>query len=381
MGRDQVASLKGRNTTDEVVDHSLHGLASIRFVSAPPCIRDKARRRLGPSARAHGEPDITFLFKDSLPPRGRLRFLGLNEAAYDDDFFYLLDDVGNKVRIDVQKVGDRCEIVCERGVTSLPLLLPLIGLRLLRKGHVLLHSSCFVYEGKGILVAGWQKGGKTEMLLAFMAEGAAFVANEWTIVSRDGGVRGVGGVLQIWDWHFRSLPQYLERLPSVDRRRLALFRAWQRVYNAIPKRSPPRGAAARGLRRLSLEGGVSFLSQVAAEPERLFGGSVWEGPASLDRIFLATAGAGETEVFASDPREIARRMVASQSYERRQLVAAYDHFRFAFPDRTNELLEHARDYELRMLSRAFSGRAAYEIAHPYPVPLGDLYRAAVGFCG
>ena len=363
------------------IDHSLHGLVTIRMISAPAPIREMVRRRLGPSTEASDEPDISVSFTDRLPTAGPLRFLGLNEAAYDDEFFYLLDRIGNRIQIDLATLGERCSVVCERGVTSLPFLVPIVGLRLLRKGYVLLHSSSFVYEGKGILVAGWQKGGKTEMALAFMAAGAEFVGNEWTIVSKEAGrLYGVGGVLQVWDWQVRDLPQYWRRLPTGDRRRLTLLRSYQRLYNALPQRGAPQHVVGRTLHQLSLEGGVSWLRQARVSPERLFRDSLWEGPAPLDRIFLATVRAGGVAVLPADPQMIAQRMVASQAYERRQLLAAYDHYRFAFPERSNDLLERAYDNERSLLSEAFADKAAYEIVHPYPVPLEDLHRAAVSFC-
>src|SRR4051794_29854964 len=122
------------------IDHSLHGLVTIRMISAPAPIKDMVRRRLGPSTDASDEPDISVSFTDSLPTAGPLRFLGLNEAAYDNESFYLLDGIGNRIQIDLATLGERCNIVCERGVTTLPLLLPIVGLHLLRKGYVLLHS-------------------------------------------------------------------------------------------------------------------------------------------------------------------------------------------------------------------------------------------------
>ena len=371
----------GSGSSAEVVDHSVHGLVTIRTTSAPPVILNKLKRRLGPSTEvADDEPDIYISFENSLPIHGRLRFLGLNKAAYDDEHFYLLDDSGHKMRIDLETAGERCEIRCERAFNSIPFLMPLIGLRLLRKGHVLLHSSAFVRDGKGALVAGWQKGGKTEMLLAFTTAGASYLTNEWTIVSPDEGtLRGVGGVLQIWDWHLRHTPLYYGRLPERDRRRLAVFRLYQRVYDMLPGRSSPRGVVRKALEQLSLEGGVALLRQVRVTPERLFDDAIWKGPAPLDLVFLATVGDSGTKIYPIDTQEVAQRMVASQAYERRDMLAAYDHFRFAFPGRSNQLLEQAGKYELQMLTRAFSGKAAHEITHPYPVPLEDLYRVAAPF--
>jgi hypothetical protein len=75
------------------------------------------------------------------------------------------------------------------------------------------------------------------------------------------------------------------------------------------------------------------------------------------------------------PSHIARSMVASLAFERRALLARYEQFRFAFPERRSELLETARAREFEYLSQALEGRPAYEIVHPYPVPLHALYEA------
>ncbi len=368
--------------SNEVIDHSVHGLVTIRLVCAPQSVVDSVVRALGRSQGSPSkEPDICVTFTDNITPYGKLRLIGLNEAAFDDETFFLLDNLGRRIRLDFDRLGERCELVCEHGVSAIPLLIPLLGLSLLRKGHVLLHSSSFVYEDKGILVTGWEKGGKTEMLLPFMAAGAYYLADEWTIVSpEDGTLRGLSGIAQIWSWHFRYLPQYWARIRAIDRHRIRLVRLYQRLYRAVPDAVRDRFLPLPFLRRLSLEGGISLLGQSRSSPERLFRDHMWQGTANLDRVFLVSAVQGETSVSPIDSQMIARRMVASLAYERRRLLVAYNQFRFAFPDRKNELLETAGQQELRLLSQALEGRPAYQICHPYPVPLHDLYKAAVPFC-
>jgi hypothetical protein len=45
-------------------------------------------------------------------------------------------------------------------------------------------------------------------LLAFMATGAQYLADEWTIVSAAGGqMRGLASHVQIWSWQFDYLPE------------------------------------------------------------------------------------------------------------------------------------------------------------------------------
>jgi hypothetical protein len=362
-----------------VVDHSIHGLATIRLVNAPQHVIKALVRTLGRSqGSAAAEPDITVTFVDKLATKGRLRFLGLNEAAFDDDHFYLLDDVGHRVRIDLDQVGEPCELICERGIKAVPLILPILGLRLLRKGHILLHSGSFVYAGKGVLVAGWQKGGKTELALPYLAAGAQYMSDEWTVVSGETGmVYGLTGIAQIWSWHFRYMPQFWARVSNMDRLRIQLMRLYQRLfqqfYRLLPQTFRERSLLLSYLYRFSLEGGFFVLGQVRSAPEVLFNNQVRREPARLDHVFLATVGEGKTTVLPIEPQEIADRMVASQAFERRKLLIAYAQFRFAFPNRANTWLENAGEHERKVLIQALTGKPAYEVCHPYPMPLNELY--------
>lgn len=364
----------------KVIDHSIHGLATIRLVDAPPHVVKALVRTLGRSqGEASAEPDLTITFVDQLPTRGRLRFLGLNEAAFDDEHFYVLDDLGHRVRIDMERLGEPCEVVCERGIKSIPLILPMLGLRLLRKGHILLHSGSFVYAGKGVLVTGWQKGGKTELSLPYVAAGAQYMSDEWTVVSAETGrLYGLTGIAQIWSWHFRYMPQFWARVKTMDRLRIQLMRLYQRLYRQfyrlLPHQMRERSLLLTYLYRFSLEGGFFVLGQVRSAPEKLFD-QVRRESAQLDQVFLATVGEGSTTVLPIAPQEVADRMIASQAFERRKLVITYEQFRFAFPDRANTWLEDVREHERSVLTRALAGKPAYEVCHPYPVPLSELYEA------
>jgi hypothetical protein len=365
-----------------VTDYSLHGLVTIRLVDAPPSALKAIVRVMGKSQGTPAtEPDIVIRYVDSMPVDGELRYIGLNAAAFDRAHFYRVDERGGLIRFDFEALGGPLEILCERGVSSVPHLVQIVGLRLLQQGYVLLHSGAFVYEGVGVLVTGWEKGGKTETLLPFMANGAQYLSDEWTIVSAvEGRLWGLTGMTQMWSWHLRYMPAFWARITPFDRFRIRMMRLYQRAYNALPEAMRGRdGFLAGKFHRLSLEGGVPLLGQVRAAPEMVFRGQLWQGAAGLDRLFLASLGDGETRILPADGRDIAERMAASLAYERRTLWVAYEQFRFAFPERTNAVLESAREREQDLLLQVFSGRAAHEIRHPYPVDLPALYRAVVPY--
>jgi hypothetical protein len=66
-------------------------------------------------------------------------------------------------------------------------------------------------------------------------------------------------------------------------------------------------------------------------------------------------------------------MVFSLQHERLDLLAHYLKFRFAFPDRSNALIEHAEEMQRAALERALEGKEAYVVAHPYPAPIRAVY--------
>jgi hypothetical protein len=373
---------RGGAAVDAAGDYSVHGLVTIRLENAPASAREALVHELGAAAGAgSGPPDITVTFTPRLRPAGELRFLDVGQAAFDDQSFYLLDDAGRRTQIDFTALGTPCRLLCEMGVRRIPLLVPLVSLALLGKGYALLHASSFVYQGRGALVTGWKKGGKTEMLLAFMAAGAHYLADEWTIVGGETArLYGLAALVPTRDWHLRQQPRLWRRITSRDRLRLRLFRLYRGFYDATPALRALPSIPGQALRELRREDGAARLGLAVNPPDDLFPGRVWRGPAPLDRVFLGVAAAGPISVAPAPPEVIAQRMVHSLAYERADLLRAYQQFRFAFPDRESPAIEGAQARELGALTQALAGAPAFEIRHPYPVPLAALYHAAKPYC-
>jgi hypothetical protein len=56
-------------------------------------------------------------------------------------------------------------------------------------------------------------------------------------------------------------------------------------------------------------------------------------------------------------------------------MSYYLQFRFAFPEATNDLIEHAGAIQAERLAQVLDGKEAYAVYHPYPVPIQKLYDA------
>jgi hypothetical protein len=369
------------------VDYDLHGLVGIRLHNASPRDAAMVARQLGlsptPLAR---EPDIRIRFVDHLPGPSPMRLLDLENAGYGDDAFLLLraktrDRKQARVQIAFDQIGDECEIICEKGITLIPLLVPILNLTVLAKGYIPLHAAAFTFEGTGVLVSGWAKGGKSETLLAFAANGANYLGDEWIYLSPDGKeMYGMPMPIRMLEWLLQELPHHQSLLDRRERMRLWAVR---RIVASLD------WAMSSPMRHIPLVAGIAerikplFKHQLytTLSPRKLFGERMGPLSGSFDKlIFVASHDSPEVIVTPVDPQEIAQRMLFSLEYERQNLLADYLKFRFAFPERQNRLIEQAAALERELLPQALAGKEAYAVYHPYPVSLPALYNAIRPIC-
>jgi hypothetical protein len=363
-------------------DFDLHGLVGIRLVDASAGDAAAVARQLGPISKPlEREPDIVVRFVDRLPGRTTMRLLGLNDAAFTDDAFFVACPKSKSpawVQIPMDQLGGRCEIVCETGVAAVPLLIAIINLTVLARGLVPLHASAFRYEGRGVLVTGWSKGGKTETLLGFVANGAEYIGDEWIHLKTDAdGTRmyGLPEPMRIWDWHLDDLPQFRATLGRRQRAKLRALRFVTRSLqwagsNAVGRRVLPSSVTTRLTPLLERQ------RWVQVPPHQLFGSSVGELSGPLDQVMLVMSHAApEFVVRPIGSAEVTERMAFSLQQERLPLTAKYQMFRFAFPRRRNPLIDDAERLERELLQRALAGKESYSVCHPYPVSPRAIFEA------
>jgi hypothetical protein len=366
------------------VDYDLHGLVGIRLVGASPGDVAAVTRQLGPiRSRLEREPDIVIRFVDRLATSSRLRHLGVEEAGFTDDAFLVLRSKHKapaKVQIAFAEIGERCEIVCERGLPAVPLLIPIVNLTVLHKGAVPLHASAFVHDGTGVVATGWSKGGKTEAMLAFVDRGARYVGDEWVYITGDGArIFGIPEPIRVWDWHLQELPRYRALAGRGDRARLRAIKSLLALERVLAAPRARRLALARGFRRVA----PLLRKQLFVDipPERLVAGGLGALSGSFDRLFLlASHEAPDVTVEPIDPLEVGRRMVFSLQHERLAFMTYYLQFRFAFPDQRNPVVEEAEELQREALERVLAGKPAYAVYHPYPASIPALFDAMSPYC-
>ncbi len=353
------------------VDFNLHNLVGIRLLDARLGDVRAVARQLGPLQRPlSAPPDIVICFVERMALTDTLRTLGMGEAAFSaDDFFVLRSKykAQARVRLNLEQAGQSpCEVVCETGLPAVPLLIPLINLTMIVKGVLPLHAAAFTYNGAGVVATGWSKGGKTEALLAFMRQGAHYVGDEWVYLPADDSrALGIPEPIRVWDWYLRQLPDLRVRLSRSDRLRLAALRGVATLRRRTPALVP--GRLARFLERQRF---------ADLDPRALFPAERCALAGRFDRLFwMVTHESPAIEVLPVSAEEIARRMLHSLLYEWLPFMEWYRMYRFAFPERRNEAIEALEARLTTLLSETLSGRPAWVVAHPYPVDLAALFAA------
>lgn len=356
-------------------DFDLHGIVGVRLLGAAPTDVATVSRQLGlPCTDLDRDPHITIEFVD-VATRAPLTHVGVGDTGFNRDGFFVLGAGGSagRTRFPFDAAGGPLTLVCERGLAAVPHLVALVNLAALGDGVLPLHASAFTTQGRGVLVMGWSKGGKTESLLAAMQHGAQYVGDEWVYLLADGTMLGLPEPLRLWDWHLEQLDELRRSRSGRERARLA---AWRTVSGAarVAANSPLPGAdLARRVLPLARR-----QANLRVSPEVLFGPERVSPRGRLDStvLVLSHAGAEFTEELA-EPRELSGRMSASLAEERAAFMSHYRQFRFAFPHRRNPLVESAEERESALLAARFDHRPCVKVSHPHPCDIAALGAAVL----
>jgi hypothetical protein len=382
----QSSNIEVNHVNTEIFDFDLHGIVGIRLLNARPGDLAAVKRQLGPiQSVLTKNPDIIIRFVDRMKLSSSVRYIGVEDSGFTEDAFLILrgkyqTDV--KVQIPFDKIGStQCEILCESGLPAVPLLIAIVNLTALSKGVLPLHASALIYNGKGILITGWSKGGKTETLLAFATNGATYVGDEWIYLSPNGDrMYGIPEPTRVWYWHLQEMSHFKAMVDRKDLRRLQALNSLAEILKRL-EHSPLVGRTTylQALKRLT----ALVLRQLYVQlpPEKLFGQKAEKLDVAPEKIFfLVSRDQPDVTVRPMDSQELADRMVFSLQEERIEFLSYYFKYRFAFPECANPLIDQAEEIQKRLIRRAIANKEAYTIYHPYPFSIPSLFDTLRPYC-
>jgi hypothetical protein len=360
------------------VDFDIRGSIGVRVLDGSESDVAAVGRQLGPrSGPLARSPDVVVRFVERLPLKGATLVTARDSAFTEDGFLILRCGLSARhAQIALWELGGPCEIVCESGCRSVPLLLEAVKLASLRKGLIPLPASAFEYEGVGMLVAGGAHAGKTSSLLAFVREGALYVGDDLVFVRSDGREAfSLGTPITLATGQIDELPHGGRAIPAIDRKRLALYERLEAV-----RRWASEGAPAGSLRdRLSATVEAPLRDRLTLEctPAVLFGDAVL--PSTEPRQVFLTLGhdASDVRVKGITSEEFIDRVANLLQAEDLSLLGHHLDYRTAALGQSHAFIDRADELRRSLLELAFSDKETFVVRRPRSASPEAVFRAMV----
>ena len=358
------------------VDFNLHSLFSIRLEDPTPETIQAVKNQLGVSPSSlQEELDLTVCYVDHF--NAPMSHLVMGSTGFTHDEFYVVSSTGRKafrVQFPFHALGEPCRVICEAGTTEIPLLHLIINLRMLAKGLMPIHASAFVFDGTGVVVNGWPKGGKTSTLFSFLAHGAQFISDDWLFVDSDSRIYGLMQPIKLSDWQLNQLPDYQQRVSRTKQWTIQGIRWLDTVMQTVPESLQtdflPTKAFYKGLKRLNNSQRHVYLS-----PEQLFGSDLVAPTGDFDVLLLTLSQETSDVVITPMATELAiERLLAAFQYEWLQWEKYYIQYLYAFPHRPNLLMDTSHKKQRELLEHILKNKPIFAVSHPHPVALDKLYQ-------
>lgn len=306
---------------DSVV--TVNGAFEIRVVGADERQLASIRWHLGASRAArNGEPDLTIVFSDVVPPASGIR---VGSDVVDSRGYLYLSERGAWVRLDPALLGTPSTVTCDRRLTHVPYLQDFVTLGLLRIGAPAIHGASCVFADATILAAAWSGGGKTEVLLGLVAAGARPMADEWTILGPAPGViRGLSSPVRLTRRHGRLWPNAHRSLHWTQRVRI---RGAASAADAFDRFARP-SRVGRHVAEL-----IRSRSHVDVDARQLFGDSLVSDARPLDvLLIIERSELPRVRLIETDAAAVAARMAFAHTHHRRVLMDHLAAAGFVHPD-------------------------------------------------
>jgi hypothetical protein len=358
------------------VDFDVRGLIGVRLLDGSESDVASVRRQLGSSTGALGRiPDVVIRFVEQLPLQGATLVASRGSAFTEEGFLIVQEPKsGLKAQIPLWELGGPCEIVCESGVRSVPLLMDAVKLASLKKGLVPLPAAAFEHEGVGVLVAGGPRSGKTTSMLAFARHGGLFVADDLAFVRSDGReMFGLDTAVTVAASQLAELPGAGAALSPRERGRLGLYQRLDSVRRWAAEDAPEGSLRARLSERVA--GPLSEKLLLDCRPAALFGEAVV--PSSEPRQVFLTLGhdAPDIRVKGVTSEELVDRVANLLQADDLPLLSRHLDYRMAALGQPHAFIDGAHELRRSLLERAFAGKEAFVIRRPPGVHLEALFRA------
>ncbi len=269
-------------------------------------------------------------------------------VSYDDRGVFLHDPQYHVFRIDFDGARDgvwraTCDTAFNPHFFAI-IMEYMTHFQLLRRGSVFCHSSAFRINDTGVLCPAWRNVGKTNLLLQFLQNGAEYIADDWSVVQRDGNFRCLPKRLNLLYYNFDQFPELLDAVPDDF---AALVRFVRRAKQGEFDLNDETLQVMEGQARMRIS------------PYQLYNQKMDTSPKPIDRVFLLQRAADQESEVRIEPIDLpglVTSMASILEFEQSHFHLAYQVFRARSGSRV-DLLEDARSACESIITEAFAGIA------------------------
>jgi hypothetical protein len=357
-------------------EFNIHGVLGVKLLDAEASDVATVRRHLGPlEEELFREPDLVVRFVKHLP-RVETEHQALRSNGFAKDSFLVFDERAAREAAQIAVNFDRqpCEILCQSGLRSIAVLLPMLSLIALKKDYVAIHGSAFVYDGVGVVMAGPATSGKTTILLGFASLGAEFVGDDWVLLRRDGQrMHGLPAAIELSPKHAERSHFVRHTLGSFRRKGFDILGAVMALLNGS------RGTFVKPAARRIITA-IQRRIIPRAHPQHIFAKCAKSFSAKPQKVFLLMKHSDpEVHVKEIHGKEMAELLSRLAEHEQKNIMELYQTHRFAFPKCKSMFFEEVFARQRHTLLDAVAAQETYIIRHPYPIHFADLYKTISPF--
>lgn len=161
--------------------------------------------------------DIIVMVVDNLRMKNNHVYIR-EPVSYDDESVFWYDSKKHLTRIDFsnfEQPGTKLFVDSNFDTHFFSIIIEyLISFKLFGSGACFCHASAVEYHGKTLVFPAWRHVGKTNLLLSFLKSGARYIADDWTVLFRDGHVLPLPKRLNLLYYNFVRYPFLMENLDS-----------------------------------------------------------------------------------------------------------------------------------------------------------------------
>ncbi len=346
--------------------------AVIRIDNAPARVMDTLKEEGFTNHRIERSDDVrlSFSFVESIDIHDAVTLVTMSGRK--EDRLFLFDKYDSLILCDLSTAGEEnSEILVEEGIDPVffyAFLEHMIRILLLSENKVMIHASAVSHADGAFVCFGWDRSGKSSLLLEFIEHGGVFIGDDRTILCEDGSVIPYYKNIRQFRHEIIDYPEILGRYPGGSTRLIRFFMRFETLLRSTKSKYLKRFLRLSLLVIRKLDKRTAYLTIPVDKCKE-------ENPRfQIQNLFMINRSLTDSIVINEEPIERhIDGMVSNILFDDRDLMSMYQQFKFLFPDKDNRLLRNYQQTVSDIIRRALARRSIHTVLFPETCSIRSLY--------